>query len=286
MTAVKSFIRYPGSKSKIVDTIRRHFPDSIEMDLWKSKAPDIYCEPFVGAGAAVISMMPTLPKNMELRLNDKDYWLVCMWVSVRDTPKELCEMITRFKPTGSAFYEFKEQDGDWSIDPIEAGFRKLALHQISFSGLGAMAGGPLGGKAQNNSKYNPECRWRPERLKRDVVALHHTMARFRHVEISCKDFDVVLGKLPPRSFVYLDPPYYEKGPILYKHSMDDADHARLARTLHASKWPWVLSYDDHPRIRELYQWAEFSDVNLTYTMATSKTDRRPKNREVIITRSN
>jgi DNA adenine methylase len=54
------------------------------------------------------------------------------------------------------------------------------------------------------------------------------------------------------SFVYVDPPYYAQGKNLYRHSYTDADHVALAAFLRGQGYPWLLSYDNHPRIRELY----------------------------------
>ena len=44
---------------------------------------------------------------------------------------------------------------------VDIGFKKLAIHQISYSGLGTMSGGPLGGAGQK-SQYKIDCRWSPD----------------------------------------------------------------------------------------------------------------------------
>jgi DNA adenine methylase len=280
----KSFIRYPGSKAKLVPMICEMLPDSLTFQLWKSKFRGTYCEPFVGAGAVASSVIQDLPRRTtSVILSDLDYWLICLWNAVKEDPRGLCERIDGFEPTGDKFYEYKSQDGSVNIDPVEAGFRKLALHQISFSGLGYMAGGPIGGREQNNSQYMPECRWRPLRLKQKIMSLHRLLNSFKACKITCRDFEVILSPLDRLAFVYLDPPYYEKGPELYKHSMTHDDHVRLAGVLKKAKFRWALSYDDHPEIRKLYSGANVREVNITYTTATSQLAHRPKNQEIIIT---
>jgi DNA adenine methylase len=87
---------------------------------------------------------------------------------------------------------------------------------------------------------------------------------------------------PQECFIYLDPPYYEKGAQLYKHNMSPEDHEDLATRLQACKAQWLLSYDDHPRIRELYDWAQIEPVFVKYSNAVCKTDKRPKNQEIVI----
>ena len=52
--------------------------------------------------------------------------------------------------------------------------------------------------------------------------------------------------------MFLDPQYYEAGNQLYKFKWTDADHIRLHDAL-AGKSNWVMSYDDHPFIRDLYK---------------------------------
>src|SRR5207249_2147462 len=82
-------------------------------------------------------------------------------------------------------------------------------------------------------------------------------------------------------FVYLDPPYYARGGSLYKYAFTDADHRRLAVALHAARYRWALSYDDHPRVRQLYAWAEVTGFEMTPTVGTRRGPRRKK-REIII----
>ena len=277
-------IRYPGSKAKFTEQILAlAMPDSLSLGLWKTGHVGAYCEPFMGAGAMTRKIIENLPQKTPIVLNDKDLWMACLWNSVLDSPNELCAKIDSFKPTAAAFYEFKSQDGS-VIDPLEAGFRKLALHQISYSGLGAMAGGPLGGKESSNSQYPPGCRWRPARLKKEVAEWHKLLKRFKKLTIHCKDFEGVLRGLHAIDFAYLDPPYFEKGGQLYKHNMDEKDHVRLSAILKTSNFRWALSYDDHPRIRELYSWATIREIEITYTIATAGAATRPKNHEIIITK--
>lgn len=283
MKSVKRFqpiLRYPGSKDKLVGAIAKHFDQHLAGELFSSNAPSVYIEPFIGSGAVAGRIAPRLPNKTSMWINDKDYWLVCLWQSLLQEIDQLCERIDAFTPTTSLFSEWKAQDGA-KIDPIEAGFRKVALHYMSFSGLGAMAGGPIGGKDQSNKKYSIDCRWRPANLKRNYKNWHIKLHQHRS-RITCMDFRTLLKQAPADAFVYLDPPYYEKGPQLYKHSLNDEHHDALAGILRNASFTWVLSYDDHPRIRELYRWATIREINATYTTATARNGSRPKNQEVVI----
>jgi DNA adenine methylase len=100
------------------------------------------------------------------------------------------------------------------------------------------------------------------------------MRSFRRFDITNEDFASVLNRQPDNAFVYLDPPYYAQGAALYKHAMTDGDHQRLASLVQRCSFQWVLSYDDHPFVRELYQWAEIGSFEMTPTMQTARSARR------------
>lgn len=280
-TKLRPILRYPGSKAKLVASIRKHLPIEMGYLMTPQRNHWTYIEPFVGAGAIAGDMLPDIRDGTRVVLNDKDFWLVCLWNAIKSDPNYLCAKITSFIPSAEYFYQFKEQDGS-SIDPSEAGFRKLVLHYTSFSGLGVKAGGPLGGRDEDNDKYNPACRWRPERMRQNIRNWCDRFSKL-NVKITNRDFSVSLLTATPNSYVYLDPPYYEKGEQLYKHNMTPDDHTRLATILRSAKFRWTLSYDDHPEIRRLYSWACIKEVPLTYTISTSRTKTRRKNHEVLIT---
>jgi DNA adenine methylase len=284
---VYNIIRYPGSKAKIWSFILRHSPPSISYGGMFAKQIKCYCEPFVGSGAITHRVLRSIfdVPNASIILNDIDPWISCLWKSVLSSHKELARMVEeKGDLTAEDFYECKRLDGDVTLDPVECAFRKIVLHRSSFSGLGAMAGGPLGGRESNNSDYDPSCRWTPFELVRSIRKAHELLRAFKRVQIHSEDFESTLGRVPnePSSFAYLDPPYYVQGAALYKHSFAEEDHNRLAATLRQGKYQFVLSYDDCKPIRGLYSWANVKQFNMTPTVQTSKQARR-KNSELIVT---
>jgi DNA adenine methylase len=278
-----ALIRYPGSKAKLAKQIVAAFPDEMRFKLWAQSADWEYREPFFGAGAVGFRVLDAMPSRSRVVLNDKDLWLVYLWNAVLKRPEELIERIECFHPSADLFYEFKDQDGDKNIDPVEGGFRKLALHQMSVSGFGCKSGGPIGGKDQANARYKVDCRWSPQRLCRHVIECHKKMRRFKDLSIKCGDFADVLLRINPKCFVYLDPPYVGKGEMLYRYSMSEKDHRRLAELVKRLPCAWALSYDDHLLIRSLYSWAEIHELKITYSNATLRGEfSRPKNKEILI----
>ena len=80
------------------------------------------------------------------------------------------------------------------------------------------------------------------------------------------DFADVIADTRYRSLLYLDPPYYVKGNDLYQHGFTVDDHRRLADALRETEHAWVLSYDDCPEIRRLYEWAYAESLDVNYSI--------------------
>lgn len=282
-------IRYPGSKAKLAKELFRMFPPELHK-LWSRGSAFEYREPFFGAGAVGFDVLELIHHSCSVWLNDADPGMVALWRSVQYRPQQLCDRIHSFTPSAEKFYEFKERDDRPGGCEVENGFVKLALHRMSFSGLGYRAGGPIGGADQRNAKYSVACRWNPEKMCKDVNDLSKLMRCFgNRARITCGDFMPLVVDAPASAFLYLDPPYYDKGPQLYKFSMTHDDHVRLADALKECKAGWVLSYDDHETIRDMYSWARFIELkgkpfqNMKYTISTQRGGERPKNKEVAIT---
>jgi DNA adenine methylase len=85
-----------------------------------------------------------------------------------------------------------------------------------------------------------------------------------NMEFSCLDFERFI-ELHSDTFLYLDPPYDQ--PNLYLS--EPFDHERLAAVLKERK-NWFMSYNDTPRIRELYAWCSIEKVEWAWSMNAKK----------------
>jgi DNA adenine methylase len=292
--------RYPGGKTKIKDEIvgriKRYYEQNDCYDVCQ------YVEPFFGAGSVGLHFMSSSPIKNAL-ISDFDPAISAFWGAVIFAPDALCQMVEEFKPSTEAFFSFKKLltseemhafRYSSSREPmIRIGFAKLALHQISYSGLGPMSGGPLGGVSQE-SKYKVDCRWNPDNIKKKIRKAHQILSSVDLYQGGCCEFDFSYAidlqkdkrewedsgvpvtyevEEPVFRFFYLDPPYYEKGGELYQYSFNEKHHEDLMRMLKRTEHPWLLSYDACPEIKQLYKWASIKEIDLTYTINAKKKGR-------------
>jgi len=240
----------------------------------------MYVEPFFGSGAVGLELLEHVHGSITVWINDIDYGMYALWKAVVEDTAALIRRVREFEPETEAFYEFKRTDGTSTDNVADDGFYKLALHRMSVSGFGRMAGGPIGGKGQGGA-YTVGCRWNPAAIEQAIYNARETLRKFQNVRITNLHFRDMIAEATDASLIYLDPPYYVKGGQLYAHNMSHAEHGELASLLHDTPADWRLSYDDCPEIRDLYSWASFRELEIRYTNAVT-TKRRPKNRELLI----
>jgi DNA adenine methylase len=79
-------------------------------------------------------------------------------------------------------------------------------------------------------------------------------------------------------FIYLDPPYFDKGKELYRHQINHVALAAVLRNMDN----WLLSYDAAEEVRELYNFATIYEVPARYSISGEKHSWTGK-KEFIIT---
>lgn len=140
-------------------------------------------------------------------------------------------------------------------DMLEYAVRTIFLHRISH--VGDRAGG---------YGYIKAGRWKPAKIAHLVWEWHRRFIRYaiKGSCCTCQDFAEVVETATKRTVIYLDPPYYDLTHY-YARNFNEEDHVRLMRALKNTRAKWVLTYGDHKRIRELYDWATIKEVPFIYT---------------------
>lgn len=263
-------LRYPGGKSRLLSHIIPHLSDKTG----RNQNILNYCEPFLGSGSIAFNL---LKKNNFIRkviLNDKDYALVCLWNTVLFDFDELEQKILEYKPNVVDFFHFKEvltrrDDALKKEDPTLLSLKKIAIHQMSYSGLGVKASGPIGGKKQT-SNYNISCRWTPENIIKKFNKIRKEILKYEIInnKVHCLDYKDIINMSNEHSIMYIDPPYYVKGKDMYLCGFDRDEHRRLSEALRATSAKWLLSYDDCEEIRSLYEWTNMKEFDAKYYIKT------------------
>jgi DNA adenine methylase len=276
-----SFFRYPGGKTKLKSQIISWINAIIDNNDLE------YYEPFFGGGSIGLKVLEDNPSIKKIWINDKDLGISSLWTTVINNPDLLKSLVINFTPSIEKFDEFKNilikehTELKTEQEIAKYGFMKLAIHQISYSGLGTMSGGPLGGRKKENVagrgstneiKYPIDCRWSPKYICKKIDHLHKKLSSFSIKYNKCTNFDFAdIINSKEKAMIYLDPPYFIKGNDLYHHGFTLEDHIRLANILKDINHQWILSYDDCPEIRELYNWADIQNINnVNYSITALK----------------
>ncbi len=92
-------------------------------------------------------------------------------------------------------------------------------------------------------------------------------SRMANVVIENQDFETLIKHYDrPDTFFYADPPYFSSEDM-YEIGFNWSDHVRLRDTLANIKGKFLLSYNDCPEIRELYDGFSLFDFSRTHSMA-------------------
>jgi len=110
---------------------------------------------------------------------------------------------------------------------------------------------------------------------KDIEKVRKASDRLQNVFIENLDFEKLIAKYDSETaFFYLDPPYYKKEKLYERDgaALFDA-HERLAEVLKNIKGKFLLSYNDVPYIRELYNapGINIETVESAYTMSGKPT---------------
>lgn len=241
-------LRYPGGKGRLTNFVQK-------IIACNELLGGTYVEPFAGGAGIAISL---LLKGFvsKIVLNDADISIYRLWKSITEHNDELIEAVR------SVDLNIDEWERQHEIQlhkekhsTFDTGFSTLYLNRTNRSGI--LLAGPIGGKSQNG-KYKLDARFNREDIITRVKAIGDVADR---IDLYCSDASYLLQSYLPQEYaqdntlIYIDPPYYEKGSSLYMNHYDKADHEELSNIIKNLDFKWLLSYDDVPEIRKMYDWS-------------------------------
>ncbi len=243
-TQFPSPLRYPGGKLKLAQFIKLLIEEN---DLTDGD----YAEVYAGGAAVALSL---LYENYvrRIHINDIDPTVHAFWLAATDRTDEL---VGRIRDTAVTIEEWQRQRNvlrDADADPLDLGFATLFLNRTNRSGI--LTGGPIGGYAQAGA-WRLDARFRRDDLARRIEKVGRHRSRIHLYRLDAAEFlRDIAPTLPDKSLFYLDPPYYVKGQeALYANWYRPEDHEAIARLIRGLDRPWMVSYDDVPATRALYE---------------------------------
>lgn len=248
---MNSFITWIGGKKLLRKKILEQFPEEGTYNR--------YVEVFGGAAWVLFCK----EKHADLEIyNDVNGNLVNLFRCVKYHPEAVQKELDWLLMSREQFFDAREQLNVRGMTDIQIAARFYITIQESFGA---------------------DCRSfgvRSKDINKKVSDLVEVSERLKKVVIENQDFEKII-KTYDRSctLFYLDPPYYDAEKY-YPDRFNPDDHLRLRDSLERIHGKCIVSYNDCPEIRELYNDYHVIEVERQDNLAVKKESRRYK--ELII----
>ncbi len=211
-----------------------------------------YAEPYAGGCGLALSLLYG-GFVADIHINDIDPAVWSFWHCVLNETEALIELVEKTPVTVEEWrrQRLTNKEGDLN-DPLALGFSAFFLNRTNRSGV-IGSGGIIGGLNQTGN-YLIDCRFNRDDLARRIRRVSRYAERIHLTNWDALDFlDNCAAALPVNTLMFIDPPYFKKGPELYTNFYKPDDHARLAAKVLEINLPWIVTYDDVSEIRRLYR---------------------------------
>lgn len=234
----KSLLRYPGGKTFAVGKIMSYFPDDVtEM-----------VSPFFGGGSVELA---SCERGIDVYGSDIFEPLVNFWQHVLNHKDELYKELLKFDMPlpKHKFYDIQKNFDDLPTDLVKAA-AFYVLNRTSFSGTTFS-----GGMSTSQKNWNLKSVFRVRDF--NLGGLFSSSGK---LSVEKRDFAITMEEHKEK-FAYMDPPYLLDVNNLYGNrgsTHKDFDHIEFFEAVKRMENKWVISYNDHPELVELYK-----DYNIT-----------------------
>lgn len=235
---IHSPIPWVGGKSALCAELAAYFPSFIER----------YIEVFGGGGTMLFHRKWS---NFEV-YNDANGYLANFFRSVQLRPEDLKYALAYVLNSRQEFNRIKKEfaeRGSWpapEVPDIRLASEFLQLIRYSYSAsLKSFAGQP----------YD---------IRQMQSIIDEAYARLAGVIIENRDFEPLMRQYGrPGAFMLMDPPYYGSEAFYQNtYGFTQKDHIRLRDTAMNTPGNWLITYNDHPFILDLY---DFPGIHVIHT---------------------
>jgi DNA adenine methylase len=260
---IKSPLRYPGGKSRAVDTIMKLIPDF-----------DEFREPFLGGGSVFVHVRQRYP-NKRYWINDLYSDLYKFWAMTQKDVDGLIAKVREWKArhaVGRELYRFLNENLE-KFNDMERAAAFFIYNRITFSGTTMSGGYSEGAFAE---------RFTDSSIRR----LNDSAKVLSGSTITNRDYEELVVTEGENVFIFLDPPYYSavKSALYGKNGNlhKSFDHERFAENMKRCPHKWLITYDDSQYIRDLFSFAHIIPWNLTYGMRNITESSSQTGRELFV----
>ncbi|MFZ3059550.1 MAG: DNA adenine methylase [Candidatus Methanoperedens sp.] len=250
---IRTPLRYPGGKARALKKILPRIP--IDFDEFR--------EPFVGGGSVFIAAKQARDTSV-FKINDLNYDLFCFWKQLRDNSEDLIEEILKIKNQsldGRSLHKNLIAEASNKKSEFETAVRFFILNRITFSGLSGSGG---------YSQESFEKRFTMSSIER----LKNLTKLMPDVEITNEGYEKLIEMDGDNVFIFLDPPYFNsRDSRLYgaKGNLHQSfNHKDFAKLMEKCNHNWLITCDDSPEIRDLFNFAQISTWELQYGVNNQK----------------
>lgn len=235
-------LRYPGGKNCIFPFMSKFFYENDLVGI-------AYAEPYAG-GAGLALHLLIEGYVSKIYINDLDPCIYLFWKAILNRTDEFCQWIESVPVNLETwkYYKDKYKEGV-EVDEFEIAKCTFYLNRTNISGV--LDAGPIGGYSQT-AKYKIDARFNKIDLIKKIRIIE---SRKRDIILSNYDgieFIKSLNRKHSDVFIYLDPPYVEKGHFLYMNCFKKEDHIQLSRFVSKINKKWMVSYDMNDLVLQNY----------------------------------
>lgn len=262
-TRGNSPLRYPGGKAAL------YGPVSSILAMNRLKRGH-YVEPFAGGCGLALTLLYD-GHISDIHVNDIDPSIWAFWHSALHLTEEFADKVMSVEVTVEEWRRQRtlHQRMD-TADPLALGFAAFFLNRTNRSGIIKEAG-VIGGLSQSG-QYKIDCRFNRPDLARRIRRIAKYKGRIHLYNMDAIELlQQLRGVTKGFSFVYADPPYFNKGAQLYTNFYKPSDHKALADIMLGLPCPWIVTYDNVPAVTSLYRYRRQFAFDIAYSLDGKRT---------------
>ncbi|QMT33443.1 DNA adenine methylase [Conchiformibius steedae DSM 2580] len=236
-----------GGKSRLTSTLIPLIP-----------AHHCYAEVFAGAAWLLFHKSPSRTEA----LNDINADIINLYRVVQNHSPELLRLAEQMLPSRDEYQRLQATPPD-SLTDVQRAVRFLYLHRLSFGGRVI--------EQSCASRRNRPPRFNPQKLMQELT---DSRQRLQGVMLERLPYSEFIRRYDADdTFFYVDPPYWGCEGAYGKGIFSRDDFSALATQLRGIKGKFLLSINDVPQIREIFDGFHTLPVKLRYSVPSGGNQR-------------